>query len=707
MRKTPLFLALCFVGAASFPASAQSPSPSPQASPHHRFETVVDVEGAPDSLPETNVTPMKIGTPIQKTPASVSVVPASLVEDQGGSLLQDAMKNVTGVTLGSTFGIFDTFVVRGFDSISSGLLLFDGAAEPESTQYPMYNLQRVEVLKGPGAFVYGGSPLSSAIHLVRKQPQNARFADFDFSAGSFSTWDLGVDLNAAPKEGQGAFRLNAYTRSSDSWRDGRDQKIWALNPSARFTPTDRTRIDLNLEYLRSEYQPDSGIPVSPLVTVDVPRSRSYASPLDSSRQNVLRLRADADWRITDQTTLHGKIYFTDLDWDTTATIISGITPPPLAPVPVVNRSLAILDDRQKLLGNQIEAVSVFEAFGARHRLFTGWENSRLTDRYRQDAGFLPVIGLDNPIETAQPPASIIPGFSAAADATAWVSAPYFMDRITVSDQLEIFAGGRLDILDYEDAATSTKRDDTRFSPSAGIVVTPVPNLSFYAMGTSGFAPASSTVPGPRDPETSRQFEVGSKTALLGGRGLASAAVYDLRRRNVAIPDANGLLRQAGDQRSRGFELDLRVETGLVSLLAGYAFTDATLERFAERVVTGFDPATFQPTFTTFDRSGNTAPYSPRHLFNFWGMRRVGDLEAGIGLRLVGKQFIGEDNASVLDSYGILDAMVAYRFGRARFVVNLHNLTDKEYFTRGFGNTSVIPGGPFAAYARVEVGFGAQ
>ena len=137
------------------------------------------------------------------------------------------------------------------------------------------------------------------------------------------------------------------------------------------------------------------------------------------------------------------------------------------------------------------------------------------------------------------------------------------------------------------------------------------------------------------------------------------------------------------------------------------FTDATLERFAERVVTGFDPATFQPTFTTFDRSGNTAPFAPRHLFNTWAARRISSFEVGLGLRVVGQQFIGEDNASVLDSYGLLDAMVAYRFGRARFVVNLHNLTDKEYFTRGFGNTSVIPGAPFAAYARVEVGFGAQ
>lgn len=689
-------------------ALAQSPAPSPSASPssHPRFETAVDVEGDARVLPDTNVTAMKIGAPLQKTPASVAVVPLALAEDQGGAVLQDALKNVSGVTVGTFTGIFDQFVVRGFDSVSSGLVLVDAAAEPEATQYPLYNVQRLEVLKGPAAFVYGGSPLSSAVHLVRKQPQETRFGSLDVSAGSFGTWDASLDVNTASGNGRGAFRLNAYARNTDGWRDGRESKIYAINPAFRFIPSPSTRVDLNVEYLRSEASPDAGVPVSSFFVVPaVPRERSYQSPLDTSKQNLLRLRLDADWRVSPVTTLHGKLYFTDLDWESTATLLTAVVPLPTNIL--VNRNLGILDDRQKLLGNQIESASSFTAFGAEHRLLIGFENSRLTDRYRQDAGLLPVIDLLNPIETAQPPAQIIPGFSAAADAKAWVSAPYAVDLVSVSDKLQVFGGARVDFLNYDDTATRTERDATRFSPSGGIVFTPRPEVSFYVSGNSAFAPPSSTVAGPREPETSRQFELGSKASLFGGKAQASAAVYDLRRRNIAIPDAAGLLRQSGDQRSRGFEVDLRAETGPLTLLAGYALTDATLERFAERVVVDFDPTTFTPVFATVDRSGNTSPFAPRHLVNAWASRRFDAFEVGLGVRLVGEQFIAEDNVRKLESYGLLDAMAAYRFGRARLVVNLHNIADKEYFTRGFGNTSIIPGAPFAAYARVEVGLGSK
>ncbi len=702
----PLSAALSLVLAATASARpAPSPSPSPSPSPAPRFETAVDVEGEPHALPDTNVTAMKVGIPILRTPASVAVVPATLVEDQGGAVLSDSLRNVSGVGVGTVFGLFDHFVVRGFDSLSGGLVLTDAAAEPEATQYPLYNVERVEVLKGPSAFVYGGSPLGSVVHLVRKQPQDARFGELDVSFGSFGTWDARVDLNAARSGGWAAIRLNALSRGTDSWRDGRQGRLHAINPALRLTPSPSTRVDVNVEYLRSELAPDSGLPLSPFFTVPaVPRSRSFQSPLDDSRQNLWRLRLDADLRVSSATTLHGKIYYTDLDWDSTATLLSGLQPTGAGLA--VNRSLAILDDRQRLLGRQFEAASRFSTWGADHRLLTGFENSRLTDRFRQDAALLPAIDLLLPVETAQPPARVIPGFSAAADATAFVTALYLVDRIAFSERLLLLLGARLDAIDYVDDATATERNATRVSPMGGVVVSPNDGLSLYVVASSAFAPPSSQVSGPRDPETSRQFELGAKASIIGGKGLATAAVYDLRRENIAIPDASGLLRQNGDQRSRGFELELRAETGATSVVAGYAFTDATMERFAERVVS-FDPTTFMPVFTTIDRSGNAPPFAPRHLFNAWASHRFSAVELGAGLRLVGRQLVAEDNLVAIDSYALVDVMAAYRLGRARFIVNLHNVTGAEYASRGFGGSSVIPGSPFAAFARVEVGLGSR
>ena len=115
--------------------------------------------------------------PLQTTPASVSLVPATLITEQNAIVLGEALKNAPGVNVAPGFGTFDFFTIRGFDSLSSGLVLTDGASEPESTFYPTYNLKRVEVVRGPAAFLYGSNPLSGAVNLVRKQPTSGRYAD--------------------------------------------------------------------------------------------------------------------------------------------------------------------------------------------------------------------------------------------------------------------------------------------------------------------------------------------------------------------------------------------------------------------------------------------------------------------------------------------------------------------------------------------------
>ena len=127
--------------------------------------------------PPTGVTTFKLAVPVQLTPASVSVVPRAVFESQDAFVLGDALRNVSGVSVATGFGVFDFFTIRGFDSLSSALVLTDGAFEPESTFYPLYNVRQVEVVKGPAAFLYGANPLSGAVHLVRKQPVAGTLGD--------------------------------------------------------------------------------------------------------------------------------------------------------------------------------------------------------------------------------------------------------------------------------------------------------------------------------------------------------------------------------------------------------------------------------------------------------------------------------------------------------------------------------------------------
>ena len=246
------------------------------------------------------------------------------------------------------------------------------------------------------------------------------------------------------------------------------------------------------------------------------------------------------------------------------------------------------------------------------------------------------------------------------------------------------------------------RHENQLSPMAGLTFSPRSTVTAYLQAGSAFGPPSSLVVGEREPERSRQLEAGVKTQWLGGRLFATLAAYHLERNDIAIPDATGVTRQNGDQRSRGIEVELSGEPASTWFTsASYAFTDARLTRFAEIVQSPFDPTFFE----VVDWSGNTPAFAPRHIFNFWTVKRAGALSLGAGARYVGRQFIAEDNAFAIDSHLTLDAMASYKVKRTTLSLNFKNLTGSEYETRGFGRSAVIPADPFAVYGTVAVTLG--
>lgn len=683
---------------------AATPAGAPSSPPATRLEESVDVEAELPAVPPSDVRTFKTPGDLLVAPASVSIVPAALAAAQDARVLGDALKNAAGVNVATGFGVFDYFAIRGLDSLSAGLVLVDGAPEPESTFYPLYNVQQVELLKGPAAFLYGGNPLAGAAHLVRKRPQFGRQRlDASLSVGRFGSREGTLDANLATRDGKLGLRLNGLARSSDGYRDGREQRVLAINPVLAWQPVVGTRVEANFEYVRAEYQPDTGLPLVGAARLpDVPRTRSYQSPFDASEQDLLRLRLDATRRLSEHVTLRNKFYLTDLDWRSDGTLLLGAFPGADGRLGVA-RTLPLLDDRQRLLGNQLEALVEFTTGGVRHQALAGFELSRLDDDYTLDIAFLPGIDLLAPVEQARAPLFLLPGFSTSGDAAARVAAPYVLDRLSFGPRFTLAVGARLDHLDYDEQRSATARTLTRVSPLLGFTFAPDANTSLYASGSSAFAPPSSLVTGPREPETSRQLELGAKRRFLGGRAYASAALYQLERDNIAIPDTSGVTRQLGDQRSRGLEFEFSAEArpGLVTF-ASWAWNDATLTRFAESVQVGPDPRDV----AVLDRSGNVPAFAPRHVANAWVLKRFGNgLGVGAGLRYVSRQFVDEDNAYALGGYALLDARLSWARGPLNVSVNFKNLTDREYETRGNGGASVLPGEPFAMYARLELRLG--
>ena len=653
-----------------------------------------------EKVPTTSTIATRIPVPIRLTPASIGVVTAGLFRHQSGVVLGDALRNVSGVNIQTVFGVTDFFIIRGFDSLSSGLVLTDGASEPEATFYNLYNLDRVEVLKGPGTFLYGGNPLSGSVNLSRKQPIFSNAFQIGGSYGPYKTVRGTLDANRAHIDRGIAWRVNALRQVSDSYRDAKDSGSWAVNPAATWRPDDKTTVTANLEFVTSRHKSDSGLPIINGAVADVPRTRSYQSPFDVSDQDIFRARVDLHSRLSHRVTLRNKIYYTDFSWLSKGTLFSGVFPNARGSLDIL-RTLVLLDDRQAVLGNQLELLSTFRTGHLQHTLLTGLELTQWKDKFNLDVAALPNIDVFHPVETASQPFFVLPGQSQGADSKSLVMAPYFVNRIVFFPRFQAFAGVRYDRIDYDDPVTSTSRNFNKLSPMAGMVFLLAEDFSIYANAGRAFAPPSSQVAGPRETEESHQVEAGAKKYALDNRLHASLAVYQLTKNNIGIPDATGVTKQDGDQRSRGVELEVMIHPAKNwHTFLSYALSNARLTRFAELI------PVFSQTGVTFqlaDRSGNRAAFSPRHIFNGWTAKGFDNgLELGLGARFVASQYIAEDNQFQIRDVLTLDASVSYVYRQLKFRINAKNFTNQEYETRGFGSASVIPAYPFGVYCAFEV-----
>jgi len=653
--------------------SVASADPDADVSSDYTVEEVV-IEKTRLSLPMDNEIATKLPLSNRATPASVSVINRPRLESQGAVLLGDALRNAAGAQSQTGFGIFDYFLLRGFDSLTSSLVLIDGVAEPEASFYHLYNVESVEILKGPAAFLYGGNPMSGAVNLVSKRPLVNGPQRISASFGSHQTRRLSADVGWAARESSPwAARLNGMWSDSDGYRVGRDNRSFAIHPSLAWQdendPENRAR--LSLEIVDQDFTTDVGLPLHGTSVADVPRTRSYQSPFDESEQSIKRLRFDAQRRLGG-VTVRNKLYLTDFDWPSTGTLLMGNTCSVTGDAPGceldVLRILQSLDDEQVFLGNQLEVTAQSSFQGKDHQWLLGVELARQTDEFTLDVSLLPSLDLISLQETA---ASLpIAPYSLAGDATSLLAGFYGIDRIALTPVLHLFLGGRFDIIDYEDTATDTERSYEKLSPMAGLTYEVQRNTTFYVSFGRAFGPPSSLVVGDRKAEESQQVEVGVKRDIDDGRASLSLAAYQLQKDNIAIPDTTGVTREQGDQRSRGLEVEaqVRLKPRWFAFLT-YAYTDAELTEFREQTI-----------FGVLDRSGNRAPF-------------VG--------RWVSDHVIAPDNTFEIDAYVTLEAAIFQRWNRGRLSLQLKNLTDTSYETRGFGSTSVIPADPLSAFVVLD------
>lgn len=674
----------------------QSPPPDEAEQRPQTVEEEIYVRATARDVVTLSTVATKLPTEVSELPVSVTVLPAGLIEEQNPATIGGILPNAAGVSVQPNNGAFDLFVVRGLDSTTSGSVLIDGVQEPEASFYPTYNVEQVEVLRGPAASLYGGNPLAGAVGIVRKQPTAESIQLLRATGGSFGTFDLSFDYSSGGAN-DALFRFNALARSTDGYREGREGETLAFHPSAQFALADFGFLRVNLEGVSNDYTPDAGLPIFNGELVDVDRETSYQSPLDDSEQDLLRGQLEVEgsvgsWR------LRNRLYLRSLDWQSQGTILSGTFPFPPTFAPVTLRNLIALDNEQETVGNQLE----FSLDSNRSRFLVGLEVSRGSDDYTIDVGFLPVIDPFMPIEFLQGGIENVPfdpSLQQRGRTETDVEAVYAIERFDLGSRASLYLGGRFDSISFRDEVSSTDRDDDEFSPLLGVNVSLSPHWSAFASFTSAFAPASSRVVGDRAPEESEQVEVGVRANFLSGRLFGSLVAYDLERTNIAIFDQNFLTAQQGVQASQGVELDVTSSFGDGwRVQVGVGYNDSEFDEFNELVI--FGPGPFD--FFIADRSGNRPAFAPEWTANLWIHRQLGRWSFGGGLNHRGDFAIAADNSYIADEVTLLEASVSYSWRNVRLFANGRNLTDEDYVGQGFGNTSAIPGNPASVLVGVEL-----
>jgi TonB-dependent siderophore receptor len=625
----------------------------------------------------------KMATPDLQIPASVSSVSQARLTEQHATTLHEAMNNVAGATTHRDAGAIEMFFLRGFDSTGNGLLLTDGAYEPRTGINQTYNIDRMEVVRGPIGFLYGGNALAGAVNMVRKRPDAGNFAHLTMIGGSHGSAYSTADLNRSSADGRRRVRLNGMYQTADNYRDDKEGTAWAINPSATVAIGARTWLNLDVETQSTTGKIDSGIPVVLGAVADVPRTRSYQTPFDEFGQDTTRVRLNLDHVVSPRLTLRNKAYYTYQDWTNAGTLFFGAIPDGTGGGFLI-RAFGDLNQKVKVGGNQFDAELRVDTGSVSHNITAGLEYQRLTVNADLSYGLLPFIDLKNPVETANLPVTPIPGTSLTLDLDTRTLAPYVIDTMRFSDRLHLSVGGRIDFLDQKNAVTGFTQKENEFSPFVGLVVAPSGRLSLYANYGEVFNPISLAVAsGEPKPEKGAGMEVGLKSRALDGRVRTSVAVYSLNKDNISIVDQTGIVAQLGDQESKGMEVEISAGPAAgLNLTFVYGYTDSVLTRFTQ-----VDAATGM----IADRSGNVPAWVPTHVVNAWVSRTFQNgLMVAAGARHVSERFMNEANDFAVPGYTTLDGNVTYSRGRWQGVVHLKNLTGSEYETRSVNQMAVLP-----------------
>lgn len=629
----------------------------------------------------------KTDTSLKEIPASVSVIPEALIKDLAMSGMADVLRYVPGTHGAQGEGNRDQVMLRGINTTAD--FFVDGIRDDMQIFRDLYNLERVEVLKGPGGMAFGRGGAGGVINRVTKKPVFDSVGGVSVSLDSESRLRGSVDVGNRLND-SAAWRLNAMTEDGKSFRDGVELNRYAVNPTVTFLLSPMTSLTLGYEYAHDKRTADRGIPSFNDRPFGTDRSSFFGNADQSeSRSTVNSLSAVLDHDFGNGTQLKNSFRATDYDKFYQNVYANGaVTGGGLVRIEAYNNA-----DKRLNVFNQTDLVSKFSLGGFEHTMLVGLELGQQTSTSVRQTGFFGNATFLN--VSANSPSATATAFRASGSnannrVKADTVAAYVQDQITLSPEWKLLAGLRHDHFEtrFDDrrtlaSPTDLTRTDNAWSPRLGLTWSPTSTTTWYASYSSSFLPsgeqlslASNTAD--LKPETAKNYETGIHWDIRPKLTL-SAALFRTDRDDVKATDPNNNTRliRTGQQRTDGMELGLQGEVipGW-DIYAGYAHLDARITK-----------ATTVP-------AGRKIGLVPEDSLSLWNKLALGGgWGAGLGVIYQSEAYTSTNNRVKLPAFTRVDGALYYQFadGKTKLALNLENLFDRKYYPTAHNDNNISVG----------------
>lgn len=642
-------------------------------------------------------------TPLRDVPQSITVVTQELIKDQTIQNMSEVVRYVPGVGISQGEGNRDAVIFRGNNS--TGDFYVDGLRDDVQYFRDIYNIDRVEVLKGSNGMIFGRGGAGGVINRVTKEAGWTPVTEISAQYGSFSHKRVTVDIGRAINE-VAAFRLNAMYEHSNSFRNGVDLERGGVNPTLTIKPGARTKIVVGGEYFTDNRVGDRGIPSFGGRPADTHRSTFFGDPNRSPNSvNVWALNSLVEHAFDNGLTVRNRTRYASYD-KFYQNVFSSNAVSATGTVPIQAYNDATQRDN---IFNQTDFLYALNTGPIKHEFMAGVEYGRqVTDNFRNNGYFNnnfsnagrtdTNVFFFNPISltplTFRPdPTGAASGGSATANnhGVVEVVGVYLQDQITLHPQLKAVLGIRYDNFDLRFRNNNTGQllhtNDGLISPRAGLIYKPIEMVSIYGNYSLSYVPRAgdqltslTLTNAALKPEQFMNLELGAKWDIRPDLAL-TAALYQLERNNVIAPVPNVPTQTmlVDGQRARGAEIGLMGRiTPQWSVMGGYAYTDAEITR----AITGA-------------QAGAVVAQVPKHTFSMWNRYDFAPwLGLGLGVIHRSSMYAALDNTVLLPGFTRLDSAMFVRLNKTlRVQANIENITDIEYVASAHNNNNILPGAP--------------